>query len=994
MARSILVAEDSPTQAEHLRLLLEGAGYRVRLAASGREGLEVVRSAPPDLIISDVVMPEMDGYAFCRAVKGAEATRRIPFVLLTEQKDPMNIILGLERGADNFLTKPFEDDSLLERLRRIFEHLELRRKGHLEMEVTMFVGGREVVLSADKQQIIELLFSTIEEAGQVNARLKESQQTIETYARWLEEKVEERTRELRSLFDRVPVGLFRSTPEGQILDANLTLVEMLGYPDRESLLSVNAKELYVTPEDRLRWQAQLDGEGLVDDFEVRFRRHDGRVIWGQNNVRSVRDSTGRVLCYEGSMRDITGQKRAEETTRALAQVGHTLSQSLDLAEVGQRIADSLRGLFKARVSGLYQLNPESGDLTAIAISGTTAPPPGRKVVFPRGVGTVGLAVAERRPAATADVLADPRLVLTPEARAFIEQAGYRSVLAVPLAVKGNVIGALTVGDEAGRTFSDEEIRLVQAFADQAAVALDNVRLYEEVRTGRDFLQSIVQNSTDAIITTDIRGRITYFSPGAEEIFGFKAEEVIGRPVADFYRSGPEEARALMQRLRTDGQVRNYETTYRARDGRWVSGNVSLSLLRGAGGEVTGILSVMRDVTEIKRAEEELHDQREALIQREKVATMGMLLAGVAHELNNPLSVVTGQAALLRRMAGSPAVDERAGKIEKAAERCARIVKNFLALARQHPPERSRVSLNQVVQDAVELLAYQLRVDDVEVVLRLADGLPGLWADPHQLHQVVINLASNAHDAMREAPRPWRVELITAYDPARGRAMLEVADTGPGIPPEIRARIFEPFFTTKPVGKGTGLGLSLCLGIVESHGGSIRVEGRPERGAKFIVELPVEAAPAAERERPAVDSLPLISGKAILVVDDEPEIASVLAELLAVDGHEVETATNGAHALAKLSERDYDLVLTDVKMPELDGPGLFREIEHRHPRLRRRVIFLTGDTLSPGTSDFLAQTGALSLSKPFDPVDVQRAVQRTLRTVEREPDEGPPDPHGA
>jgi signal transduction histidine kinase len=197
MERKILVVEDSPTQAARVRFLLEEEGYYIEVARNGREGLQRVRSNPPDLIISDVVMPEMDGYTFCRLVKSCKGMRRIPFVLLTQQHAPEDILLGLEQGADNFITKPFENDYLLERVRRIFEHLEFRQRGAQEIEFTMRVGEREITLNADKQQIFELLFSTFEELNRVNAQLAESQRTVAEYARTLESKVRERTQALQ-----------------------------------------------------------------------------------------------------------------------------------------------------------------------------------------------------------------------------------------------------------------------------------------------------------------------------------------------------------------------------------------------------------------------------------------------------------------------------------------------------------------------------------------------------------------------------------------------------------------------------------------------------------------------------------------------------------------------------------------------------------------------------------------------------------------------------
>ncbi len=373
----------------------------------------------------------------------------------------------------------------------------------------------------------------------------------------------------------------------------------------------------------------------------------------------------------------------------------------------------------------------------------------------------------------------------------------------------------------------------------------------------------------------------------------------------------------------------------------------------------------------------VRERTQQLLQSEKLAAMGTLLAGVAHELNNPLAVIAGQTFLLRQAVGAGPVGERAEKIAKAAERCVRIVKNFLALARQRPPERQKVRLNTVVQEAVELLAYPLRIDNVEVVQDLAKDLPSLWADPHQLNQVVVNLVTNAHHAMRSIAPPRRLTLTTRFDPARSRVRLEVADTGPGIPPAIQARIFEPFFTTKPPGQGTGLGLSLCHGIVEEHGGSIRVESAPEQGAVFQIELPVEGQPVAVPEARAADVPPSPRGKTILVVDDEPEVAATLAEILSLEGHQVETAATGALALDKLRVRGYDLILTDIKMPEVDGPGLYRELERSHAGLVRRFIFITGDTLSLETREFLERTGAPTLGKPFVLDEVRRVVRQGL-----------------
>jgi two-component system NtrC family sensor kinase len=374
----------------------------------------------------------------------------------------------------------------------------------------------------------------------------------------------------------------------------------------------------------------------------------------------------------------------------------------------------------------------------------------------------------------------------------------------------------------------------------------------------------------------------------------------------------------------------------------------------------------------------VRERTERLLQSEKVATMGSLLAGVAHELNNPLAVVMGQSTLLGESTSDPASARRAQKILAGADRCVRIVRNFLALARQHPPERADVQLNRVVQEAVELLAYELRTGGVEVSLSLTEDLPTLWADAHQLHQVIVNLIANAHHAMRAGQPPRRIALATRHE-VGPTVYVEVSDTGPGIPAEIQTRIFEPFFTTKPTGQGTGLGLSLCRGIVENHGGTITVESEPGRGARFVIALPVLPRPDALVTGQRVDAeAPAPSGpRAILVVDDEPEIAAVLAEALEVDGHRSTTAPDGAEALRQLERRPFDLVLTDTKMPVMDGAEFYREVERRFPALGHRVIFLTGDVLDPEKRRFLEGTGAPFLMKPFELGEVRRLVRRML-----------------
>jgi CheY-like chemotaxis protein/anti-sigma regulatory factor (Ser/Thr protein kinase) len=285
-----------------------------------------------------------------------------------------------------------------------------------------------------------------------------------------------------------------------------------------------------------------------------------------------------------------------------------------------------------------------------------------------------------------------------------------------------------------------------------------------------------------------------------------------------------------------------------------------------------------------------------------------------------------------------------------------------------------VALNTLVAETVELLAYAFQVDNVVVHLHLDDQVPPLWGEPHQVQQVLLNLLTNAQQALRAAPGVREVILTTQYDSAQDRITLTVADTGPGVSPELQARIFEPFFTTKPPGVGTGLGLPLCREIIEAHGGTLDVTSAPGHGATFRITLPVEAVPALPPALPPTTEKPAVRSLRVLIVDDEPSIATGLVRLLRRDGHTVDTATNGRLALAQLAERAYDLILSDVRMPDLDGPSLYRLLERQQPHLCQRFIFLTGDTLEPATQLFLAASGVPCLTKPLRSAEVRRAIQ--------------------
>ncbi len=388
---------------------------------------------------------------------------------------------------------------------------------------------------------------------------------------------------------------------------------------------------------------------------------------------------------------------------------------------------------------------------------------------------------------------------------------------------------------------------------------------------------------------------------------------------------------------------------------------------------------MHDVTESRRLQEQL-------LQSEKLAALGELTSGVAHELNNPLATVVGYAELLGMdKTISPGVKRKVDTIHSEATRASNIVSNLLSYARRSSPEKQFVVVNEVVEAALEMRRYQLHTDDVRLVTDLAPDLPPIWGDALQLQQVVLNIVNNAAQAISSWRGSGEIRISTRATTMSGQnaARIVVEDNGPGIAPEHLRRVFDPFFTTKPTGEGTGLGMSISLRIISNHEGLLWAESRLGHGARFLIELPggggenaggTDSGDVARFEASEQESAH------VLVVDDEEPVVTLMTEILALDGHRVTPAFNGAEALALLNAGDYDLILSDVRMPAVGGPTFFEILQTTRPDLLAKVIFVTGDTMSHSTQEFLQRAARPVLSKPFDPERLRQMVRENLERL--------------
>ena len=410
----------------------------------------------------------------------------------------------------------------------------------------------------------------------------------------------------------------------------------------------------------------------------------------------------------------------------------------------------------------------------------------------------------------------------------------------------------------------------------------------------------------------------------------------------------------------------------------------VNLLIAVGSQLSSAIERTTLYEEARQAYENLRRTQEQLLHSEKMAAVGQLISGVAHELNNPLTAILGYSQLLTSSGQmGPQGVEYSEKLYKQAQRTHRIVQNLLSFARQHKPERVPVQLNLILEETLALRDYDLRMNHIRVHLELAPDLPYTSADPHQLQQVFLNMVNNAVDAMLEHSNEGDLWVRTG---ANGdKLFIEFTDSGPGV--KDASRVFDPFYTTKPVGKGTGLGLSICYGIVSEHGGSIQVRNVPPRGASFTIEVPYQPTKAAK----AIDSLQAteqVREGRILLIDQDDSVLEAVGAILREREHQVETAKTAADAMAILEKQEFDLVLADLDLSGTAAQNILHDwILARRPGLAKRCIWMRGVAPLGCPPEQATRNGNYILQKPFKTVELHAAIDGMLGSVQPAPIQG-------
>lgn len=748
----------------------------------------------------------------------------------------------------------------------------------------------------------------------------------------------------RSVVEAQTEFVLRQSPDGYLSFVNEAYCRYLG-KSREELLSPDWCDLDNVPADeRQRFMdhlARLTPERPVAAIELQNVLPDGSETFSAWVDKGIFDEEGRLIEVQSVGRNVTDRVRAE---RARQETERLRQLVLEAALDGYICIDEEGRIVELNAAAEAIFGHGRADAIGQSMSAMIVPPSMRRAHedgFARHLRDGSTRVLGRRIEVTA-LHADGREFPIELVIVRSEREGRPAFIAY--------MRDLT-----------EQKRAAAALAESEAQ-----------------LRAITEGVPLSIVISALeKPDILFVNERARHRFGLEPGDAGERAIKVW--EDPAQRYQAAEIVRRDGYVDAFEAGFLTADGGRMDALISARRIEHGGRPA--LLAAITDITQQRIAEAEVARQREALHQNEKLSALGSLLAGVAHELNNPLSVVVGYSSMLKELASDAATATRADKIHAAAERCSRIVRTFLAMARKKPPSRGAVDVNEIVRSSLEIAAYGLRSAGVEVRTQLVGDLPAVWGDADQLHQVVTNLIVNAQQALLSVPDPRRLTIVTA--PCAEGVEIIVADNGPGMAPEVRARIFEPFYTTKAAGVGTGVGLSVCAAIVAAHEGALSVDSEEGAGARFRVVLPTRAAgftlPAPERAAATRAATPA----RVLVVDDEPDIASMIAELLRNDGHEVVVCADAAMVPEAARRGGVDLVVSDIRMPGLDGPGLHEALARLVPGMERRILFVTGDTLAPEIGRFIAETSAPVIEKPIDPQAFRRVVAERLSTLTEE-----------
>jgi PAS domain S-box-containing protein len=763
-----------------------------------------------------------------------------------------------------------------------------------------------------------------------------------------EKSLAESAARYRLLFERNLAGVYRSTPDGRLLEVNDAFARIYGFESVEDALSHEAGQLYESADERARFLEKLRSQGRLVGIETRGRRKDGSTLFLLETVSLVPGEAGAPEILEGTVLDITERRHSEEALR--------------VSEAKHRL------LFENSPLPMWVFDEET--LAFLAVNEAAC----RSYGYARDE-FLSMTIEEIRPGEDVQRLRNHIAQEEPG----IQNAGvWRHRRKDGSLLEVDIVSHSLV-------FSGRRAKMVLAI-DVTERRLTERRIQERTT----YLNALVENSPVALLALDPAHRVQIANPAFLRLFGYSAEELLGRNPDELI--SPEDAELRNEagdftRQCLSGHSIRTTTTRRRKDGTLIDVELyGVPLLEG--GRLIGVYALYQDLTEQKQLSEQLR-------QAQKMEAVGRLAGGIAHDFNNLLTVILGTSEMLLERAAPPhPMGEELKEIHAAGERAARLTRQLLAFSRSQVLRPEVLDLNALLRNSEQMLRRVIG-EDIEMKTKLDTDLWSVRADPGQIEQVIMNLAVNARDAMPKGgeltfeTRNVRLEAALAHlhhGMAPGEyAEITVKDTGTGMDEKTRSRLFEPFFTTKPVGKGTGLGLSTTYGVIKQSGGYIWAESEVGRGTAFRIYLPrTEGEPEKVVEARATQAVRSRS-ESILLVEDEPEVRSLIERVLSGQGYRVCTASRPSEAIRIASQADaqFDLLVTDVIMPGMDGRELARRLLSDRPTLP--VIFLSGYSADAIGRHGVLDPGTAFLEKPFRPDALVEKVREALDNV------GPNDP---
>jgi len=734
-------------------------------------------------------------------------------------------------------------------------------------------------------------------------------------------------------------------------------------------------------------------KGEPYDLELPFTSAKGRKLWARMIGRPVAVNGG-VVKLRATFQDVTFQKKSEQERDVTIQVLRSINSTHSIPELIKSLSSILQETFHFEAIGIrlqegddYPYFDTRGFPEKFVQMENTLCPQNDTIVAREESGNPPLecmcgSVIQGRfdpmkpffsasgsfwTNSTSELFAggaEPNL--NERIRNRCRDEGYESLALIPLRCGNDTFGLIQLADKRKGCFTPEMIVLLERLSYSVAVALSQRRGEIRIRESEEKWRTLFESSKDVIYLSTFAGRFIDINKAGEELFGYTRDELLALKLDGIYKE-PRNRGDLIEKIVRDGFVRDFSVVLKRKDGAYLDCLITATAKRDQDGNATGIQGIIRDLSEQKQVWEHI-------LQMEQLSSLGGILSGVAHELNNPLTAIIGNAQLLTRKEIPSEYKEKLEVIRKESIRCTKIVSGLLAFAREHKPERKLVNINDIIMDSHKLREYELRVNNVSMELVLSKDLPETAADPYQLQQVFINLINNAHDAVVEKGGGI---LTIGSQHQNGRIRVEFTDNGIGIKDEDRKRIFDPFFTTKEVSKGTGLGLSIAYGIIAEHDGMVTVDSKLGEYTKFIIELPVvkEIQPVVIGESRIVKRPD--GKKTVLIVDDEDSLREMITEALVDEGYLVESTGNGKEAFDILKKREFDAVISDIKMPKMSGMELYAYAINANQELARNFIFITGDVLGDETQQFLKITGNRYIEKPFELSQLLQVLAKVL-----------------